>query len=276
MTEYLECRTCGKEFPRNPRGRKALYCSWECKRGASHPPTGIGKMTTCPCCGIIFEKMTYGHVYCSRQCSSRHHHARAKMDGRYEARKKSKRDTTAAKCPVFFPICKECGRLFSAREAHVSLCSDECRREAAQQVRQRHEHSQERIAYRKSWYTAKKKDERWLEKERVRHCEVARRIGWTESRAASYQRRRALKRQVPAERVYPSTIFERDHWRCHICRKNIDRNLCSPHPFSASLDHVIPLAAGGPHTASNLRAAHLRCNLSKGASLKTHQLALFG
>lgn len=82
-------------------------------------------------------------------------------------------------------------------------------------------------------------------------------------------RRRAAQRTSTAENVSPLEIFIRDGWRCWLCRLPVDAQAPSRSPLSASLDHVIPLSRGGGHTRSNLRCAHLRCNLSKGAKLIT-------
>ncbi len=60
-------------------------------------------------------------------------------------------------------------------------------------------------------------------------------------------------------------VFERDGWVCGICGQLIDPVLKWPEPRSASLDHVLPLAAGGEHTRANTQAAHLICNIRKGA-----------
>lgn len=62
-------------------------------------------------------------------------------------------------------------------------------------------------------------------------------------------------------------ICERDDWTCHICGCEVDPQLRYPNPRSKSLDHVIPLARGGAHTAQNTRLAHLVCNLRKGKQL---------
>lgn len=40
--------------------------------------------------------------------------------------------------------------------------------------------------------------------------------------------------------------------------------------MSRSLDHVIPLNKGGPHTLANVATAHLRCNISKKDRLLGH------
>lgn len=80
-------------------------------------------------------------------------------------------------------------------------------------------------------------------------------------------RRRAAKRLPGAESIDPMEIFIRDGWTCWLCRQSIDPNAASKSPLSASLDHVIPLSKGGTHTRGNVRSAHLRCNLSKGAKI---------
>jgi 5-methylcytosine-specific restriction endonuclease McrA len=59
-------------------------------------------------------------------------------------------------------------------------------------------------------------------------------------------------------------VFERDGWRCGICHAVIDQALRWPHPGSATLDHIVPLADGGDHMPSNWQAAHAACNIEKG------------
>jgi len=61
-------------------------------------------------------------------------------------------------------------------------------------------------------------------------------------------------------------IYERDKWICGICGKVVDKKLRYPDPMSKSIDHIKPLSKGGQHTPDNVQLAHLRCNLSKGAS----------
>jgi len=83
-------------------------------------------------------------------------------------------------------------------------------------------------------------------------------------------------RGLDAERFTKQSIFERDGWCCGICRKRIPRHARHPHPLSASLDHIIPLSKGGPHTRVNTRASHLRCNVRRNNRFTSEQLALFG
>lgn len=71
---------------------------------------------------------------------------------------------------------------------------------------------------------------------------------------------------VKYEPLSPRKIFDRDGWRCGICRKRVDRRLKHPHPLSVSLDHIVPMNGidRGDHVASNVQCAHLRCNYEKG------------
>lgn len=81
-------------------------------------------------------------------------------------------------------------------------------------------------------------------------------------------RRRALKRgAATGEPVIFEEIAERDDWKCHICGDLVDRDAHWPDPLSPSLDHVVPLVAGGAHDPSNVSLAHLSCNVAKGARL---------
>lgn len=51
---------------------------------------------------------------------------------------------------------------------------------------------------------------------------------------------------------------------CGICGKPVDMSLKYPHPLSACVDHIIPVAKGGhPSDISNLQLAHWGCNRAK-------------
>lgn len=60
------------------------------------------------------------------------------------------------------------------------------------------------------------------------------------------------------------SVVERFGSRCRICGKEINMDLKYPDPFSFSIDHLVALALGGTHTWSNVRPAHLICNVGKG------------
>lgn len=55
---------------------------------------------------------------------------------------------------------------------------------------------------------------------------------------------------------------------CGICGRPVDKTLRSPHPLSAVVDHIIPVAKGGhPSDISNLQLAHRQCNAQKSDKL---------
>lgn len=103
--------------------------------------------------------------------------------------------------------------------------------------------------------------------------------GW---RRKKDSRRRAVKRAAFVAPVDDFAIFERDGWRCQatIClakTRRVAKSRKWPDPWSASLDHIIPLdpkTGGGSHEPANVQLAHLRCNLTKGNRATNDQLRL--
>lgn len=77
--------------------------------------------------------------------------------------------------------------------------------------------------------------------------------------------RRARLRAAIVESFDPHEIFERDDWICGLCEAPIDPSSAYPDPMSPSLDHIVPVSRGGVHSRANCQAAHLVCNVRKGA-----------
>lgn len=71
------------------------------------------------------------------------------------------------------------------------------------------------------------------------------------------------------KRIYASQTV------CGICGRPVDFSLKYPHPLSACIDHIIPIARGGhPSDIDNLQLAHWTCNRQKSDKLfKTQQTA---
>lgn len=74
-------------------------------------------------------------------------------------------------------------------------------------------------------------------------------------------RRRARMRANGYEVVNFAAILAREGMVCHICGAPIGSR------SDLHFDHVIPLAKGGPHIASNIRPSHSLCNRRKGARI---------
>src|SRR5574343_133371 len=59
---------------------------------------------------------------------------------------------------------------------------------------------------------------------------------------ANTSAKRARRKATFMEKVYPSVVFERDNYRCHLCGKKCKRGVSGLHPEAPTMDHVIPTA----------------------------------
>jgi len=84
---------------------------------------------------------------------------------------------------------------------------------------------------------------------------------------------RAMLYGVAYTHVPRRGIFERDGWRCQLCRKRVlktarrNKNTKRLHPRTASIDHIIPMVRGGPHAEHNCQCTCLSCNVKKNAKM---------
>lgn len=83
------------------------------------------------------------------------------------------------------------------------------------------------------------------------------------ARTAAKDRRRARQRGAYVADVYRREVFERDGWRCQLCRRKVLQSAQVPHPRAATIDHIIPLALGGTHEPVNCQTACFECNCRK-------------
>lgn len=93
------------------------------------------------------------------------------------------------------------------------------------------------------------------------------------SRRRGTRRRVAIARAEIAHVGYPSTyamrralsldtIYARDGGRCGICGGRVERYAVGQ--WAPQLDHIVPIARGGEHSARNLQLSHAICNQRKG------------
>lgn len=60
---------------------------------------------------------------------------------------------------------------------------------------------------------------------------------------------------------------------CGICGREVDFKKKFPDPWSATIDHIIPVQKGGdPASLENLQLAHLQCNRIKSTKLVALQV----
>lgn len=73
------------------------------------------------------------------------------------------------------------------------------------------------------------------------------------------------------EKIGWRDVWVRDGGKCRLCGEPIDISLRHPDPKSASLDHIVPISAGGAHCMTNVQLAHLGCNSKKGGLRRKHE-----
>ena len=185
--------------------------------------------------------------------------------------------------------CPKCGRELdlerfsvkrSKRDGLASYCRDcmaererayrEANRERiAERERAYREANRERIAERNRAYREANR-ERIAERERAyreanreRELERSRAVAASaDGLAASASRRSPLGAAVIVERFSLADVLERDRGLCRLCGGPIVAG--GPRSLASSVDHVIPLRVGGLHALSNVRLAHIGCNVAHG------------
>lgn len=90
------------------------------------------------------------------------------------------------------------------------------------------------------------------------------------------RQRRYLKRaDAGDDDVTLLGVAQRDGWRCHLCGLKTNRRYLAGRDGDPTIDHLVPVSAGGSHTWDNVALAHNRCNWERGAS-GAAQLRLVG
>lgn len=87
----------------------------------------------------------------------------------------------------------------------------------------------------------------------------------TEARRERYRRKNRARKIRRSPGAYTlRDIATRDGARCHLCGKPVDMTLSGMSELGPTIDHLIPLSAGGEDTARNVALAHRRCNVARG------------
>lgn len=99
---------------------------------------------------------------------------------------------------------------------------------------------------------------------------------YSKQRHNSNHRKRARHFCAAYEPIDRIKVFDRDLWRCQICRKRTPKKLMGTFKDNApEVDHRIPMALGGGHVWENVQCACRRCNQEKGGTKIVGQLPLF-
>src|SRR5574343_918997 len=247
---YDRCAKCGVQLNHAPgRGKARKYCSTSCQDAAAVLRWAAKPMARSPVEACTRDATRSGGTLCDM------HYYRIRRNGsvrRQDGIPDGIKACVYCSSPLGAGIiycsdrcswrskrglpqtisCAVCCCVFSPFERNL-VCSDACNEERARQQAR---------AWRQANIT--------LQRARARVGEY---------------KRKARKAAVAYEDIDRAALFERDGWRCRLCGVPVDREAKWPAPGFATLDHIVPLAKGGSHTAANLQTAHLKCNVSKGA-----------
>ena len=112
-----------------------------------------------------------------------------------------------------------------------------------------------------------------------RFCEsCSAQLAKARNRRKNVKRRAARMRgaAIEVERYTTQEIGERDNWTCHLCKRKVTkRQLPVGHPRSATIDHLVPVSAGGDDVRANVALAHWSCNAAR-SDTGAAQLRLMG
>lgn len=264
----ISCVVCQADFA--AKRRDARYCSPSCARRGTQP------------CSVEDCDRPSCVARPQRLCTSHYNKARYTAEQRHQKKHQA--------------TCSVCGRQWMSERPGRKLCSDACRSVEYTRRGIRPPHWDRRSAggsrpwsraTRAKWKLAKaargSSGNRWV----AGWCErcgkdfvsalgtdLARYCSNACKRRARSSRRRARERGAYSERYARHQIFERDGWRCHICKRLTLKAEVVPHPRAPVLDHLVPLARGGSDTAANVATACFLCNSVKRDCGGGEQLAL--
>lgn len=247
-----QCVVCETDYvPVMPHQR---YCSRTCnekrkRRRLRSWREGIERTAErrpCAECGAPFAYHPKLRVtYCSHACR-----------GMATARERA----IGRSCVVPWRICPSCGESFVGR-ANRRYCEASCRAASYNKVaRDRYVPLPRRTTNCVVCGAAITRDPRGAPTTCSDRCN--RRLP---CQADARRRRKARERGARIVRYKRADIYERDGWKCQLCGTAVQRNAAVPHPRSATIDHIVPLAAGGADTPVNVQLAHFLCNSLKGA-----------
>lgn len=224
-------------------------------------------MPVCVHCAVAFKpRHIENSTFCSRSCSYAYRKANA-----HGPRPRSPRPPC-----VLPPLqCIQCFASFEPRVPTQLVCSAECRR-----IRSR---SRALISVQRRSHVNRRAREcadcgnlfqpEYRDKHRVYCSDVCARRA---SRRAERLKKRALLKTQALESINPTSVLQRDGWRCQLCGVATPRRLRgTTDPRAPEVDHIIPLARGGEHSVRNLQCACRRCNGEK-ADRPLGQMRLFG
>ena len=280
------CLHCGAELHRkHKRGPRPSYCDARCRaayhaarKPSPHAPRCNIEVLDCAYCGQAHTAKTRRKASCDRpDCRRAHHNERQKAFYR-----KWKAEHGEHYGSRYFwgytKTCQSCGRTWETKNKHAKRCGD-CRYRYARDrkavvvhpdppavthLSRKHPAISGNTPTTHIWVSCYCHEcgEHFVirDQAQARYCS---------NRCAgklAKRKRRAAKYAADSEPYRTADIYERDGWRCQICHRKVRRDVSHRHDLAPTIDHIIPVSAGGPDAPINVQCAHRRCNYIKNAT----------
>lgn len=263
----VDCSGCGERCHRSRTNTGKHFC-YECRRAGraerSHGVSGYRHGCRCGVCRA----------------------AQAERFRRYAKAAKSKRDPLHRRKKTVEKVCEQCGDSFAARVDQIKrgggkFCSIKCGNTFKSHSQQRYiDGSEKREALQSRWREfGKQGSVRWRALRRARAalelsggkrvfvngpCLVCKEEFTAAGVSARYCSRECRELNLPdkfgASWLDRMWLYARDEWMCHLCGLDVAYGVDVDDPRAATLDHLVPQAAGGSHDFENLRTCHSLCN----------------
>jgi 5-methylcytosine-specific restriction endonuclease McrA len=274
----IACSQCGKMI----RARRNV--SGKCRECWQASARRI-ETRVCNGCGSTFSRTPHRlrwnakGKYCSRECAAKHRDNSSswfKGTPCVKCGSKSQKECTCKPEPIR-KTCVVCGVQFDTTISNQVVCeSAECKRKR-------------NADFAATWYRRKY----GIKYAGVNVCRVCSRVevfskGFSvveKGLCARCKKRRAKRKQDAKRRgaigsgddITLRELYDRDGRRCMMCGRKTRMPGKSGGWFAtmASIDHIIPVSLGGPHTWANVQLACQECNTRKCATRKG-QMRLFG
>lgn len=249
------------------KDHKALgLCAMHYRRLQRHGSHNI-EPKHCAHCGDVFSNVIHHTMYCGKACKLRAWRL-ANPDKVREPSKKRNPPPPLQYSRVNSGFCKQCAAPFVLRFASHGFCSQKCKAACAAQ---------------KAFASNVEKHKRRAVESRctccgcvfcpmygashAQMCSVCRSERKLQDKRTHRLARKMRQRTQTVEAVNPIRVFERDRWKCQLCKRATPRKLRGTLDDRApELDHITPISKGGEHSYRNTQCACRACNLAKSDS----------
>lgn len=252
MSNFNTCEQCDKQFQPSKRHPNQKFCDAVCLKKWENKNAYSPHEYVCKHCGITYQaKKKASNQYCSHHC---HNMARMKTRGI---------------SLVWVKVCPLCGK-----HTQGNYCSDDCRKEIARiKARERDAslHKPKQIKCKccgiifTTVYGSKRRmfcGDDCLKKYNTKNSKQ--KWGTSFSSRARKKLRDVYGQawQAYYEPINRNKVFERDMWTCQACGCKVESTKDYVE-HQATVDHIVPLASGGPHWYDNVQTLCIMCNSIK-------------